>query len=50
MLVELCVGNYITWNGLVNGANKTFQGYIETLSKLLIWIHFKTCVLDIIQE
>jgi hypothetical protein len=50
MLVELCVGNYITSNGLVNGANKTFQGYFKTWSKSLIWIHFKTCMLDIIQK
>jgi hypothetical protein len=39
MLVGLCVGNYITSNGLVNGANKTFQSYLKTLSKSLIWIH-----------
>jgi hypothetical protein len=26
MLVELCVGNYITHDGLVNGANGKFQG------------------------
>jgi hypothetical protein len=24
LLVELCVGNYIILNGLINGANKTF--------------------------
>jgi len=26
MLVELCVGNYATHDGLVNGANGIFQG------------------------
>ncbi len=27
MLVELCVENYATLNGLVNGANGTFEDY-----------------------
>jgi hypothetical protein len=40
MLVELCVGNYATSNGLVNGVNGTFQDYIENNPKPLIWIHF----------
>ncbi len=25
MLIELCVGNHITWDGLVNGANEIFK-------------------------
>ncbi len=29
MLVGLCVGTYITSNGLINGANKTFQSYLK---------------------
>jgi hypothetical protein len=40
MLVELCVGNYATLDGLVNGADDTFQDYIENNLKPLIWIHF----------
>jgi hypothetical protein len=40
MLIELCVGDYATLDGLVNGANDTFQYYIKTCSKTLIWIIF----------
>jgi hypothetical protein len=40
MLIELCVGDYATLDGLVNGANGTFQYYIKTCSKTLIWINF----------
>jgi hypothetical protein len=41
MLVKLCVSNYLTHDGLVNGVDGIFQ----TLSKLLnsqqvIWISF----------
>ncbi len=35
MLVELCVGNYATSDGLFNGVDDTFQDNIP-----LIWIHF----------
>jgi hypothetical protein len=38
--VELCVGNYETSDGLVNGANGIFENFIENISKSLIWIHF----------
>jgi hypothetical protein len=38
--VEWCASNYATLNGLVNGANGTFQDYIENNLKPLIWIHF----------
>jgi hypothetical protein len=41
MLVKLCVGNYETSNGLVNGANGIFQNYIKTISKSLILIQFQ---------
>jgi hypothetical protein len=40
MLIELCVGDYATLDGLVNGANDTSQYYIKTCSKTLIWIIF----------
>jgi hypothetical protein len=40
MLVELCAGNYVTLDGIVNGVNGTFQDYVEANSKPLIWIHF----------
>jgi hypothetical protein len=40
MLVELCVGNYATLDGFMNGVDGTFQDYIEINPKILIWIHF----------
>ncbi len=40
MLVELCVGNYMISNGLVNSANKTFENYKRSFPKLLTWINF----------
>jgi hypothetical protein len=36
----LCASNYATLDGIVNGANGTFQDYVENNSKPLIWIHF----------
>jgi hypothetical protein len=38
--VELCVANYETSNGLVNGVDGIFENFIENISKSLIWIHF----------
>jgi hypothetical protein len=40
MLVELCVGNYCTSNGIVNDADGTFKEYTKTISKHVIWINF----------
>ncbi len=40
MLTELCVRNYATLNGLVNGANGSFEEYIKNNVKPLIWIYF----------
>ncbi len=40
--MELCVGNYATLDGLVNGVDGTFQDYIENNLKPLTWIHFHT--------
>jgi hypothetical protein len=40
MSIELCSCNYPTPNGLVTGANTTFECYVKTSSKSLIWIHF----------
>jgi hypothetical protein len=40
MLMELYVSNYATLDGLINGANGTFQDYIENNPKPLIWIYF----------
>jgi hypothetical protein len=40
MLMELCVSNYATLDGLINGANGTFQDYVENNRKPLIWIYF----------
>jgi hypothetical protein len=41
MLVELCVGNYATYNGLVNGADGILQASITYCEKTIIWIMFK---------
>ncbi len=38
--MELCVRNYETSNGLVNGANEIFEDFIESISKSFVWIHF----------
>jgi len=38
--VSLCASNYATLDAIVNGANGTFQDYVENNSKPLIWIHF----------
>jgi hypothetical protein len=35
MLMELCVSNYATLDGLVDGANGTFENYIENNPKPL---------------
>jgi hypothetical protein len=47
MLVELCVGNYETSNGFVNGVDGIFQDYTKTISKSLIWIQFQNLKLNI---
>jgi hypothetical protein len=41
MLVELCVGNYATHDGLINGVDEIFQGSIKVFnSQEVIWILF----------
>jgi hypothetical protein len=40
ILIELCIGNYIKSNGLVNDIDGTSQDYTKTPSKLVIWINF----------
>lgn len=40
LLVELCIRNYVTSYGFVNGVNGIFQYCTKTIFKLLIWIHF----------
>jgi hypothetical protein len=32
MLVELCAKNYATHDGLINGANRIFQGSIKVFN------------------
>jgi hypothetical protein len=41
MLVELCVGNYATFNGFVNGANDIFKASTTYCEKIIIWIMFQ---------
>ncbi len=43
MLVELCVGNYATSNGFVNGANGIFKASTTYCEKTIIWIMFENC-------
>jgi hypothetical protein len=40
MLIELCVGNYATFDGLVNGANGIFKIVVSYHNKTIIWISF----------
>jgi len=41
MLVELCVNNYATFNGLVNGADGIFKTLTTYCEKTIIWIMFQ---------
>jgi len=41
MLVELCVNNYATSNGLVNGADHIFKASTTYCEKTIIWIMFQ---------
>jgi hypothetical protein len=41
MLVELCVGNYVTFDGLVNGVNGIFKTLTTYCEKTIIWIMFQ---------
>jgi hypothetical protein len=41
MLIELCVGNYATFDGLVNGANDILKTSITYCEKTIIWIMFQ---------
>jgi hypothetical protein len=39
-ILKLCVGNYATLIGFVNGANDIFQDYTKKNPTPLIWINF----------
>jgi len=41
MLIELCVGNYATFDGLVDGANDILKTSITYCEKTIIWIMFQ---------
>ncbi len=41
MLVELCVGNYATFDGLMNGANDIFKTSTTYCERIIIWIMFQ---------
>ncbi len=41
MLVELCVGTYATFDGLVNGANGIFKTLTTYCEKTIVWIIFQ---------
>jgi hypothetical protein len=40
MLVELCVGNYATFDGLVSGVDDIFKRSTTYCEKTIIWITF----------
>jgi hypothetical protein len=41
MLIELCVGNYVTSNGLVNGVDDIFKASTTYCEETIIWIMFQ---------
>jgi hypothetical protein len=41
MLIELCVGNYATYDGPVNGTNGILKRSITYCDKTIIWIMFQ---------
>jgi hypothetical protein len=46
MLVELCVGNYATYDGVVNGVDDIFKASTTYCGKIIIWIqNFKIGIL-----
>jgi hypothetical protein len=40
MIVELCVGNYATYDGLVNGVDSVFKTSTFYHNKTIVWILF----------
>jgi hypothetical protein len=40
MVVELCVQNYATFDGLVNGVNGEFKTSTSYHNKIMVWILF----------
>ncbi len=40
IVVELCAGNYVTYDGLVNGANGVFKTSTFYHNKTIVWIFF----------
>jgi hypothetical protein len=47
MLIELCEGNYVTLNDLVNVVEFFFEDYTITLSQSFIWMHFQNPQIEI---
>jgi hypothetical protein len=46
MLVELFVGNYVTFDGLLNGADGIFKTSTTYCEKTSIWIMFQNSKLE----
>jgi hypothetical protein len=46
MLVELCVGNYATFDGLVNGTNGIFKTSTTYCEKIIIWIMLQKILIE----
>jgi hypothetical protein len=40
MVIELCVGNYATYDGLVNGVDGVFKISTSYHNKIIVWILF----------
>jgi hypothetical protein len=43
MLIELCVGNYVMFDGLANGTSDILKTSTTYYDKTTIWIMFQNC-------
>jgi hypothetical protein len=50
MLVELCAGNYATFDGLVNGIDDIFKTWTTYCEKTIIWIMLQNFKIGTQQE
>jgi hypothetical protein len=46
MLVELCVGNYATYDDLLNGVGDIFKALTTICDKTIIWIMFQNSKIE----
>jgi len=50
MLVELCVINYVTFDGFVNGVDNIFETSKTYCDKTIIWITFQNFKIGTLKE